>query len=347
MTDLTVRYLSPEETAALPQALTLQGGFPALEGWNRFLQQVYHFPVYRLAVGAGQEAKGLLSLTHVRHPVFGNYLTTAPFASWGGFAAADPRAAQGLLEEARRLAERLGVEYALVRHLNGAETPPPGWVQLAHYATYRMDLPADPQDLMRRFSSDHRNHVRKSLRKGFTVRFGRLDLLEDCYAVLARSMHELGSPYHSKGYLRAMLEALGEQIECAVVYDECGALAGAGVFILQGDTLHNLHANILRRYRPQYAGEFLYWSAIQRAIEKGLRVFDLGRSLIGSGNETFKLKWQPRKQPLAYWHYLRPGAALPELNQKNPRFQLAIWLWKRLPFPLVRLFGPYLIRGIA
>lgn len=347
MTDLTVRYLASGEAAALPSVLIQRGGFPALEGWNCFLQRVYRFPVYRLAVVDEDEVKGFLSLIHIRHPVFGSYLTTAPFASWGGFAVTVPQAAQALLEEARRLAERLGVEYVLVRHLNGEETPPPDWVQLPHYATYRMDLPADPQDLMRRFSSDHRNHVRKSLRKGFTVRFGRLDLLEDCYAALARSMHELGSPYHSKGYLRAMLEALGEQIECAVVYDARGALAGAGVFILQEDTLHNLHANILRRYRPLYAGEFLYWSAIQRAIEKGLRVFDLGRSLIGSGNETFKLKWQPRKQPLAYWHYLRPGAALPALNQKNPRFRLAIWLWKRLPFPLVRLFGPYLIRGIA
>ena len=347
MTDLTVHYVTSEEAAGWLASLTEQGGFPALESWNRFLQRVYRFPVYRLAVGGGEDMQGLLCLMHIRHPVFGNYLTTAPFASWGGFAAAQPQAARVLLEEAQRLAARPGVEYVLVRHLNGGEAPPPGWVQMPHYATYRVDLPAAPQALMSRFSSDHRNHIRKSLRKGFTVRFGRLDLLDDCYAALAHSMHELGSPYHSKSYLRAMLETLGGQVECAVLYDERGGLAGAGVFILQGDTMHNLHANILRRYRPLYAGEFLYWSAVQRAIEKGLRVFDLGRSLIGSGNETFKLKWQPRKQPLAYWHCLRPGAALPELNQKNPRFRLAIWTWKRLPFPLVRLIGPWLIRGLA
>jgi hypothetical protein len=73
----------------------------------------------------------------------------------------------------------------------------------------------------------------------------------------------------------------------------------------------------------------------------------MGRSLNGSGNETFKFKWKPRKAPLAYWYYLPKGGAVPELNQKSPKFQLAIWLWKRLPSFVVRAWGPQLIRGIA
>jgi hypothetical protein len=74
---------------------------------------------------------------------------------------------------------------------------------------------------------------------------------------------------------------------------------------------------------------------------------DLGRSLIGSGNETFKMKWRPRKKELAYWYTLMPGQQLPALHQKNPKFQLAISLWKRLPAFVVRPFGPFLIKGLA
>ena len=81
--------------------------------------------------------------------------------------------------------------------------------------------------------------------------------------------------------------------------------------------------------------------------EKGLSTLDLGRSLKGSGNETFKLKWKPHKQSLAYWYILRPGATLPDLNQKNPRFQFAIWLWQRLPDFVIRPLGPFLIKGLA
>ena len=98
---------------------------------------------------------------------------------------------------------------------------------------------------------------------------------------------------------------------------------------------------------PTYAGEFLYWSVIQRGIQKGLKTFDLGRSLVGSGNEIFRMKWSPRKQLLAYWYWLAPGHELPSLNQKNPKFQLVIAIWKRLPAFIVRAIGPYLIRGLA
>jgi hypothetical protein len=197
------------------------------------------------------------------------------------------------------------------------------------------------------YSPDHRNHIRRSMKKGFSARFGHLDLLEDAYEALARSMHELGSPYHSKAYLRRMAEFLGDTLEFAVIYGPRGDLAGAGVFIFQGTTATNLHANILRAFRPDYAGEFLYWSVIKRCCERGFRVFDMGRSLIGSGNETFKSKWRPRKQLLAYWYALRKGSALPDLNQKNPKFRAAIWTWRQLPEFIVRPLGPLLIKGLA
>jgi hypothetical protein len=38
---------------------------------------------------------------------------------------------------------------------------------------------------------------------------------------------------------------------------------------------------------------------------------------------------------------------MPALNQKNPKFQLAIAVWKRLPAFIVRPLGPYIVRGLA
>jgi hypothetical protein len=86
---------------------------------------------------------------------------------------------------------------------------------------------------------------------------------------------------------------------------------------------------------------------IEHAIAKGYKTFDLGRSLIGSGNEVFKMKWAPKKQALAYWYWLAPGEHLPSINQKNPKFQAVIAIWKRLPACVVNLIGPYIIRGLA
>ena len=342
-----VRILQEDESIILPESLARSVSFVGLDPWMMFIHNIYGFPVYRLASQSDDEVVGWLALVRVKHPIFGDFLTTSPFGSYGGFAYSSIASRDVLLNKARVLANDLGVEYVNIRFGAGEEIQPEGWIQHPIYATYRADLSPDPDILMGAYSSDHRNHIRKSLKKGFSIKFGHLNLLDDVYEGLARSMHELGSPYHNKSYLRAMAESLGDALEFAVVYSPQNELAGAGVFIFQGDVVANLHANILRRFRSDYAGEFLYWSVIERYCRKGCKVFDLGRSLIGSGNEVFKMKWKPRKQLLAYWYALMPGQALPELNQKNPRFQFAIWIWKHMPSFAVRLLGPYLIRGLA
>jgi FemAB-related protein (PEP-CTERM system-associated) len=342
-----VHILQKNESIILPESLARSVGFFGLDPWMTFVHKVYGFPVYRIALQGADAVLGWLALVRVQHPVFGDYLATSPFGSYGGFAYSSITVRDDLLRKARALANDLGVEHVNVRFEAGEETPPEGWIQHPIYATYRVDLLPDPNTLMSTYTSNHRNHIRKSLKKGFSIKFGHLDLLDEVYDGLVRSMHELGSPYHSKSYLRAMAELSGDTLEFAVVLGPHGELSGAGVFTFQGDAVTNLHANILRRFRSDYAGEFLYWSAIERYCREGYKVFDLGRSLIGSGNEGFKMKWMPRKQLLAYWYALMPGHSLPELNQKSPKFQFAIWMWKRIPAFIVRLIGPFFIKGVA
>jgi FemAB-related protein (PEP-CTERM system-associated) len=346
--DLTsqVRILHEDETIVLPESLACAVGFVGLNPWLDFVHKTYAFPAYRVVSQKRDEIDGWLALVRVKHFIFGDYLTTSPFGSYGGFAYSSVTARDALLEKAQVLAKELGVEYVNVR-FDAEDTPPDGWTSHPVYATYLVDLIVDPHELMTAYSSDHRNHIRKSFKRRFSIRFGHLELLGDAYEALARSMHELGSPYHNKAYLRRMAESLGEALEFAVLYGPHNELAGAGVFILQNGTATNLHANILRRFRSDYAGEFLYWMALERYCRRGLQILDLGRSLIGSGNETFKMKWRPRKKQLEYWYALINGRQLPELNQKNPKFQLAISVWKRLPAFVVRPLGPILIKGLA
>ena len=318
-----------------------------LDSWMNFINDMYGHPIHRFVALDGDQPLGALSLLEVKHPIFGHYLATAPFGSYGGFTYENTEARDLLLDEARHLAENIKAEYISLRFDDTASPPADGWVEHPVYLTYLIDLSATPDDLLKRFSSDHRNHIRKSLKKGFSIRFGHLDLLDDAYEALALSMHELGSPYHSKTYLHKMAEYLGNTLEFAVTYDAKGKITGGGVFIFQGKTIFNLHANVLRFARSAYAGEFLYWSVIEHAIQKGCDTFDLGRSLIGSGNDIFKSKWAPEKKPLAYWFWLAPGHELPSLNQKNPKFQFAIAVWKLLPKFIIRLLGPYIIRGLV
>ena len=344
---IETRILASDEPLSLPEDLSLAAAFPVLDSWVVLMGKIYNFPVYRIIALADNKIAGVLSLIRIKHFVFGDYLATAPFASYGGFSFSSVEVRDALLERAQKLGDELDVEYVNVRFEDGNATPPAHWTQHPAYATYRAELSPDPDKLLASYNPNHRNHVRKSLKKGFAVKFGRMDLLNEAYEGLARSMHELGSPYHSKDYLRRMVDSLGEEIELAALYNAEGRLIGAGVFIFSGDMATNLHANILHEARSDYAGEFLYWSAITRYSQKGFYIFDMGRSLLGSGNEVFKLKWNPNKKILAYWYYLRKMQEVPRLDQKNPKFQIAIWTWKRLPAFIIRPIGPFLIKGLA
>jgi serine/alanine adding enzyme len=347
MPEIRVRRLEQKQATAWPDGLVSAATFTALDSWSELVRSTYGYEVYRFEAVSGIEVVGILVLTCVRHPIFGNYLATSPFGSYGGFAFASLEARDALLKQAQRLADELGVEYAVVRFLENVNQPPTPWLQNPLYSTYLLDLAPNAEDLMKNFGHQHRKHTRQAMKKGFKIQFGHLELLDEIYETLARSMHELGSPYHPKRYLQRMAELLGECVEFAVVRDAQNALVGSAVLIYHHGVAANLHANILREFRSGYAGEFLYWSLLEHYCQKGLLVCDMGRSLNGSGNETFKLKWRPRQVPLAYWYYLPKGGEIPELNQKSSKFRFAIWLWKRLPAFVVRAVGTSLIRGIV
>ena len=347
MKNFQIRSLTTDSPLHVPESLSFPATFTALDSWTQLVKEIYGYETHRFEATQDNEVTGILALTHVRHPIFGNYLATSPFGSFGGFAFSSIEARDGLLKETQKLADDLKVEYAVVRFIEENNAPPSSWIQNPIYSTYLIDLPPNPEDLMQTFGRQHRKHTRQSLRKGFKVTFGHLELLDETYEVLTQSMHELGSPYHSKKYLRTMASLLGENLEFVVIKDAKDSLVGGAVLAYHGDTATNLHANILNQYRSEYAGECLYWNILEHYIQRGMKVCDMGRSLNGSGNETFKTKWKPRKAPLAYWYYLPKGGHIPELNQKSPKFQLAIWMWKRLPAFAVRMLGPHLIRGIV
>lgn len=347
MSEIRIHELKRDQAAAWPDPLAASATFTALDPWSNLVQQTYGYKIHRYEARQHDQTVGIMSLTNVRHPIFGNYLATSPFGSYGGFAYSSMEARDALLQQAQQMADDLGATYAVLRFMDDGKMPPTPWLQDPIYATYLIDLPANAEELWQTFGSQHRKHTRQALRKGFRIQFGRLELLDDAYETLARSMHELGSPYHSKKYLRDMATLLGDDLEFVVVRDAKGSLAGAAVLIYQGKTATNLHANILHDFRSEYAGEFLYWSMLEHYCQKGIMVCDMGRSLNGSGNETFKMKWRPRKAPLSYWYYLPKGGELPGLHQKSPKFQLTIQIWKLLPAFVVRAIGPSLICGIA
>ena len=91
----------------------------------------------------------------------------------------------------------------------------------------------------------------------------------------------------------------------------------------------------------------MYWQVMLRACERGLRIFDYGRSKKGTGSYSFKKNWGFEPQPLNYEYYLVNAKEVPDVNPLNPKYQLFISLWKKLPISASKLIGPWISKDLG
>jgi len=83
------------------------------------------------------------------------------------------------------------------------------------------------------------------------------------------------------------------------------------------------------------------------ACERGLQVFDYGRSKVGTGPYAFKKNWGFEPTPLHYEYRLYQRDSVPQNNPANAKYRLMIEAWKRLPLPVANWLGPHIVRHLG
>ena len=99
--------------------------------------------------------------------------------------------------------------------------------------------------------------------------------------------------------------------------------------------------------RAVAGNDFMYWDLMRRACERGLKVFDFGRSKHGTGSFDFKKNWGFEATPLYYEYFLVGDRTMPEINPLNPKYRLFIQAWKKLPLPLANVIGPHIVKQLG
>ncbi len=99
--------------------------------------------------------------------------------------------------------------------------------------------------------------------------------------------------------------------------------------------------------RDLKGNDFMYWEVMRRAAERGLGIFDYGRSKVGTGSFHFKKNWGFEPIPLHYQYHLVNARSIPDVNPMNPKYKLFIDAWKRLPLPIANRIGPILSRNLG
>lgn len=315
---------------------------PHLSAWKRVIEESFgHTGIYLMAI-ENSVVHGVLPLVHIRSRWFGSFLISVPFLNYGGIIAETDVARDHLFNAARELAAARGAAYVELRH----EAPRLANVPTKqHKVSMLLELPDEPEKLWNDFKPKLRNQIRKPQKEGLSVRIGREEELAHFYEVFSINMRDLGTPVYTKKFFAEILKNFPDTAWiCSILLH--GQPVAAGFVFGFRETLEIPWASSLRRYNHLAANMLLYWSVLEFAIKKGYQRFDFGRCTPGENTFKFKAQWGAQPVPLHWQYWLATGNKLPELAPTNPKYQLAINVWQRLPLFVTRLIGPAIIRNI-
>ncbi len=317
-------------------------GFHHLFEWKEIYEREFQHQTFYVASVNQDKVDGIFPLVLMRSRVFGNILCSLPFASLGGPSATDLNIRRSLLKRAYEIATEEKVDYLEIRGYDVCDETLP---HLQNKISMSVPLANDPDDLWNAFKSKHRNNIRRVYKSGLHVRSGHADMLDTFYDIMCDSWRTLGTPIYRKQYFRSILDAFDNQARIFVAYQ--GQIPVATAFNgYCGNTVEGMWAGTIADHRKLQSNYVLYWEMIKDACEQGFEHFNLGRTPVESGGESFKRKWGADSQQL-YWQYFLPKRGdIPQLNVSNPKYALAIKVWKNLPLWVTRTIGPIIAKNI-
>jgi FemAB-related protein (PEP-CTERM system-associated) len=310
-------------------------------GWRGVVETGLGHRTWFLLAERGEAIEGVLPLAEVRSILFGHRLISVPGSVYGGIAAATEGVRKRLTEEACRLAGRLGVE---VLELRNRAVQEPTWPRSDLYATFRKEISGDVGANWKAIPRKQRAMIRKGMDAGLKVR--QVDGVDAFFPIYATSVRNLGTPVFAKKFFRTLFGEFRAAGEVSVVSHGSRDVAAVMSFYFRDEVLP-YYAGSVGPARALRANDFMYWDLMSRAAERGVRVFDYGRSKQGTGAFDFKKNWGFSPQPLAYEFFLVKAKNVPAINPTNPKYRWLIDAWKRLPLPLANALGPFLARNLG
>ncbi|MBU6497227.1 MAG: FemAB family PEP-CTERM system-associated protein [Rhodospirillales bacterium] len=323
-----------------------EGSFFHLAAWRQVIARGFgHATEYILAERDGAVV-GVLPLARVRTRLFGDSLISVPFCVYGGPLAADAEAAAALYAHAEALMRQLGVPVMEFRFRT-----PPAWLDETAwparsdlYVTFRKPIAGDDDANLKAIPRKQRAMVRKGIDRGLvSVLDPGADRLHDIYA---ESVRNLGTPVFARRYFRLLMEVFAKESDIVTILDGDMPIASVMNFYFRDEVLP-YYGGGRAIARERYGNDFMYWEVMRRAAARGMRLFDFGRSKLGTGAFAFKKNWGFIPEPLHYRFHLADGASIPDHNPLNPKYRAFIAAWKRLPLMLANRLGPPIVRGLG
>lgn len=323
------------------------GTFFHRAAWADVIHRAFGHETYHVFAERDGAITGVLPLVYVRSVLFGKALVSSPFCVYAGPLAADRESMAALVDHTTTLQRRLGLKVAEFRFLHppADALPGEGWATREDlYATFRRPISADDDANMKAIPRKQRAMVRKGIERGLRSIAGHD--VDGLHRIYAESVHNLGTPVFSRSYFRILAEAFRDRMDVVAVLDGETPVAAVLNFYDRDEVLP-YYGGGTGAARAVAGNDFMYWEVMRRATARGCRLFDFGRSKVGTGAFSFKKNWGFAPQPLRYQYHLSQGVTIPDRNPLNPKYRRLIEAWKRLPRPVANTLGPLIVRGVG
>lgn len=321
------------------------GGSPFhLPRWIKAIERGCGQRAHMLIAERGGALIGILPLSEVHSPLFGRAMVSSGFAVGGGILAGSEAAAQALADAGWSLAQRASCPEL---ELRGGPVPQ-GWTRREGlYANFSRALEADCDSQLASIKRRQRAEIRKSLDNGleFSVGQGEIDRATH-YRIYATSVRNLGTPVFPRSLFDAVLDGFGDAADIMTVSHNGEAIASV-LTLYFNDRAMLYWGGGTYAARGLRANEFIHFSMMNHARERGCTVFDFGRSKIGTGPYHYKKNWGFEPEPMVYAGRTASGVEPRELNPLNPKYRLQVALWQKLPLAFTNRVGPYIARGLG
>ena len=198
-----------------------------------------------------------------------------------------------------------------------------GWITKGDlYASFRKPIDPSVDKNMKAIPRKQRAMVRKGIQNGLRSEIDRdADRLHRVYG---ESVRNLGTPVFPKKYFELLLDDISEHSDIVTITTGEGKPVASVLNFYFRDEVLPYYGGGTSDARRLAANDFMYWEVMRRACERGYRVFDFGRSKIGTGAYDFKTYWGFEPTPLVYQFRLAAGQKMPDLNPLNPKFALFV-----------------------
>ena len=343
MSSLIVRQMQPTDAANWDAFVGRcdESTFFHRAGWKEVIERAFGHRTHYLLAESGGKIEGILPLAEIKHFYFGHSLSSLPFGVYGGIAAESEEARELLDRKAQDLAGNLGVDHLEYRNMKPFHED---WPTKDIYVTFRKEIDPDVDQNMKNIPRKQRAMVRSGIKHGLAS--GIDENADRFFRVFADNMLRHGTPALPKRYFEILMEVFGRDCEILTVTHGDEVVSGVLSFYFKDEVLP-YYAGDTVKARSLAANDFKYWELMKRSCERGCRMFDYGRSKVGTGSFDFKKNWGFEPQPLHYEYQLHRAKEVPDQNPLNPKYQLFIKAWRKLPMPVANFIGPHIVKNLG